>query len=97
MYSPLTPLTTYSYQYEKYSHVQEMHSKRWPLSHLGKLMDDHGDESSIDHSLDLLLVPSCDVGQEPDSFLQTVGHSQNKGHNEKTPQSEAGESTATSQ
>ena len=37
---------------------------------LGQLVDDHGDESSIDYSLDLLLVPCCDVGQEPNSFLQ---------------------------
>lgn len=40
-------------------------------THLGQLVNDHWDESSIDHSLDLLLVPSCDVGQEPDRFLKT--------------------------
>lgn len=39
-------------------------------ANLGQLVDDHGDEASIDYSLDLLLVPCCDVGQEPHGFLQ---------------------------
>lgn len=41
------------------------------LTNLGQLVDDLWNQSSVDHCLDLLLVPSCNVGQEPDRFLQT--------------------------
>lgn len=40
-------------------------------TNLGQLLDDHWNQPSTDHSLNLLLVSCCDVGQEPDSFLQT--------------------------
>lgn len=39
-------------------------------TNLSQLVDDHRNESSVDHSLDLLLVPSCNVGQEPDGLLR---------------------------
>lgn len=39
------------------------------VSYLGQLVDDHGDEPCIYHSLHLLLVPCGDVGQEPHGLL----------------------------
>lgn len=45
-------------------------SRHLKTTNLGQLLDDHWDQSSIDHSLDLLLVSCCNVGQEPNSFLQ---------------------------
>lgn len=40
-------------------------------TNLSQLVNDHRNQSSIDHSLDLLLIPSCNVGQEPHCLLQT--------------------------
>ena len=37
---------------------------------LGEVGDDHGDETGLDDCLDLLLVASRDVGEEPDCLLQ---------------------------
>lgn len=39
-------------------------------SYLGKLVNDHGYESSIYYSLHLLLVTCCYIGQEPHCLLQ---------------------------
>jgi hypothetical protein len=38
---------------------------------LGEVGDDERDESLIDDRLDLGLVSGCDVGEEPNCFLQT--------------------------
>lgn len=39
-------------------------------SYLGKLVNDHGYETSIYYSLHLLLVTCCYIGQEPHCLLQ---------------------------
>ena len=39
-------------------------------TNLAEVVDDHGDEASLDDGLHLLLVARSDVGQEPHSLLQ---------------------------
>lgn len=40
------------------------------LTDLSQLVYDHGDQPSIYYSLNLLLVSCCDIGKEPNCFLQ---------------------------
>jgi hypothetical protein len=38
-------------------------------TNLVEMVDDHGYQAGVDDGLDLVHVPSGDVGQEPDRFL----------------------------
>ena len=73
---PSTPTLCFSKFRVVYHLLRKLHLKNLfpvlpPCTDLSQLVDDHRNQSSVDHSLDLLLVPSCDVGQEPDRLLQT--------------------------
>lgn len=39
------------------------------VTDLSQLVDDHGQQASVDDGLHLLLVACCDVGQEPHRLL----------------------------